>query len=195
MTPRNSVKPLAFPQTTVYTACSPRTSDLFLSPHCKQQQTQQMSPPGSSKGVKPPGKPADPRTRLLSEYTQDADNGTFSSRPTSSGGSVSSGLNWFKRATTTATLAEGAGVKHPWLMYLSYYIPCIGWVGHYQWSFLIGDVAAGSMFLLSSTVLKSHVDKLQLRLQASTFPWRSPSPQTWLTCNPSTACTPLQYNP
>ncbi|KAI5809265.1 sulfate transporter family-domain-containing protein [Pyronema omphalodes] len=124
-----------------------------------------MSPPGSSKGVKPPGRPADPRTRLLAEYTQDADNGTFSSRPTSPGGSVSSGSNWFKRATTTATLAEGAGVKHPWLMYLSYYIPCIGWVGHYQWSFLIGDIAAGitiaSFYIPMALSLSANLAHLQ----------------------------------
>ena len=108
---------------------------------------------------------ADPRTRLLSELhdRSASDHGTFtlggagscqSSRSSSirsapgTGAGAGAKRGWMKRAVTTTELAEGAGVKHPWLMYLSYYIPCIAWVGHYQWSLLLGDFAAGSMLSL-----------------------------------------------
>ena len=120
---------------------------------------------------------ADPRTRLLSDYV--SDNGTFapgSCQSSSRGSSIRSGAGagagagpgsgaaskrgWMKRAATTAELAEGAGVKHPWLMYLSYYIPCIAWVGHYEWSHLLGDFAAGSMLPFSP------------RLRLADFFWR-----------------------
>ena len=112
---------------------------------------------------------ADPRTRLLSEFHEHyvSDNGTFApgSCPSSRGSSIRSAAGagagvgpgsgaaskrgWMKRAATTAELAEGAGVKHPWLMYLSYYIPCIAWIGHYEWGHLMGDFAAGSMLPFS----------------------------------------------
>jgi len=121
-----------------------------------------MSWPGSSKNPsaaasKPHHRAADPRARLLQELNDNAsDNGTFTpigSRPASSDDSVRSGgggsapkRSWLQRATTTTVLAEEAGVKRPWLMYLSYYIPCIAWVQKYQWSFFMGDVAAGSEF-------------------------------------------------
>ncbi|KAA8906629.1 putative sulfate transporter [Sphaerosporella brunnea] len=113
-----------------------------------------MSPPGSSTGSSAPMKrPLDPRARLLSEEFHDgiADHGTFSptsigSRPESpSGGSVRSGFTpgFIKRAAATAERAEEAGVKRPWLMYMSYYIPCIAWVQQYKMWYLIGDIAAG----------------------------------------------------
>ncbi|KAF8532838.1 sulfate transporter family-domain-containing protein [Trichophaea hybrida] len=128
-----------------------------------------MSRPGSSKDAKlPPPHFANPRTRLL--YDNVSDNGTFSpfggSLPSSAGSSVRSGRigggggsgggnggsgsgggtqkqNWRQRAATTTNLAEEAGVKYPWLMYMSYYIPCIAWVRRYEWSHLVGDIAAG----------------------------------------------------
>ena len=118
-----------------------------------------MSLPGSSKDTSAASKPhhraIDQRTRLLQGLHDNAsDNGTFTpidSRPASPGDSVRSGSGglppkrtWLERATTTTVLAEEAGVKRPWLMYLSYYIPCIAWVQKYQWSFFMGDVAAGS---------------------------------------------------
>lgn len=122
-----------------------------------------MSRPGSSKDAKLPLPPhiANPRTRLLHDNV--SDNGTFSpigSLPSSAGSSVRSGRlggggsspagnhkqNWRQRAATTTNLAEEAGVKYPWLMYMSYYIPCISWVGRYEWSFFVGDLAAGSKF-------------------------------------------------
>ena len=94
---------------------------------------------------------ADPRTRLLSELNDSADNGTFtsgSSRPSSpgstrSGPTLKPGL--LNRAATTISRAEEAGVRHPWLMYMSYYVPSISWVAAYEWRFLPGDIAAGSM--------------------------------------------------
>ena len=58
------------------------------------------------------------------------------------------GPSLLKRATATAELAEGAGVKRPWLMYLSYYIPCIAWIGRYRWNYFIGDLVAGGWYPL-----------------------------------------------
>ncbi|PWW73953.1 hypothetical protein C7212DRAFT_283826 [Tuber magnatum] len=104
-----------------------------------------------------------PLTRLLRDSEGTPDHGTFTSQdfrdsrpgsprviPVTTGSEppdLRSGLSgrgtFLKRATATAELAENAGVKRPWLMYMSYYIPCIGWVGRYKWSFLLGDVVAG----------------------------------------------------
>lgn len=116
-------------------------------------------------GSRPRGEP-NPLTRLLVQRRDNAsDHGTFSSddetrpgTPQVSGsgsgeGSIHSttearlgGSILLKRKTTTARMAEEAGVTRPWLMYASYYIPSIGWVGKYQWSFLLGDVVAGGEF-------------------------------------------------
>jgi hypothetical protein len=105
----------------------------------------------------PSKRPADPRTRLLAELPDGGagDHGTFS-RPESSNSSIRSGgrpptlptPSWIKRAVTTTERAEEAGVKRPWLMYLSYYIPCIAWVQQYKMQYLVGDVAAGSKLSL-----------------------------------------------
>jgi hypothetical protein len=137
-------------------------------PHMPSNPT--ANPPGSSISPKLSAHHAhnhpNPRTRLLSELYSDniSDNGTFSTpigsprpgSPVDCTSSIRSGRSgravsirnkpgWVRRATMTTNIAEEAGVKRPWLMYLSYYIPCIAWVGHYQWSFLVGDVAAGSL--------------------------------------------------
>lgn len=122
-----------------------------------------MSPAGSSKNSpklqpKDSRRPPDLRTSLLS--TRDtSDLGTFTvpSSPVNEsanesvlGESVRSGSSkkgWLHRAATTTALAEDAGVRRPWLMYISYYIPFIAWVGEYQWSFLLGDVVAGGKLL------------------------------------------------
>lgn len=108
-----------------------------------------------------------PFTRLLRDSEGSTDHGTFTSQhfrdsrpgsprvvPVTTGleptDSIRIGLSargtFLKRATATAELAENAGVKRPWLMYMSYYIPCIGWVGRYKWSYLLGDVVAGGLF-------------------------------------------------
>lgn len=124
-----------------------------------------MSSP--SRPERPHRHDADPLTRLLRDSEGSADHGTFTSQhfrdsrpgsprvvPTTTGpeptDSIRLGLSrpatFLKRATATAELAENAGVKRPWLMYMSYYIPCIGWIGRYKWSYLLGDVVAGGLF-------------------------------------------------
>lgn len=60
-----------------------------------------------------------------------------------------------KRKTTTARMAEEAGVTRPWLMYASYYIPSIGWIGNYQWSYLLGDVVAGGELCLTRVLSRT----------------------------------------
>ncbi|KAK6525945.1 hypothetical protein TWF281_010987 [Arthrobotrys megalospora] len=44
---------------------------------------------------------------------------------------------------TTSELARQSGVRHPRLMYMSYYIPAIKWIPHYDLKYLAGDVIAG----------------------------------------------------
>lgn len=115
-----------------------------------------QTPSGSYKDATRP--PAHPRTRLLHDDAY-SDNGTFtpiasrpvspggsdshSDQPSSTGGSVLRRSKWLTRTAATTSVAEEAGVKRPWLMYVSYYVPVIAWVGRYEWSFLVGDVAAG----------------------------------------------------
>ncbi|KAK6346649.1 hypothetical protein TWF696_006769 [Orbilia brochopaga] len=48
-----------------------------------------------------------------------------------------------RRKLSTAELARYSGVKHPHLMYLSYYIPALKWIPHYDFKYLAGDVVAG----------------------------------------------------
>lgn len=50
----------------------------------------------------------------------------------------------------TADLAKHHGVKNPTLMYLSYYVPCVSWIGNYRLSYLPGDIIAGSEYVRSS---------------------------------------------
>lgn len=116
-----------------------------------------MSTPSGSR----PSRGANPLTRLLAVDGNTSDHGTFTSsdddtRPGTPVASVHLGPEvrmgggiLLKRKTTTARMAEEAGVTRPWLMYASYYIPSIGWLGTYQWSYLLGDVVAGSEFALT----------------------------------------------
>ncbi|KAG9247070.1 sulfate transporter family-domain-containing protein [Calycina marina] len=46
------------------------------------------------------------------------------------------------RRSTTGRLAEEAGIKNTWKMYLSYYIPFLGWIPQYRWMHLRGDLVA-----------------------------------------------------
>ncbi|KAH0612518.1 uncharacterized protein H6S33_008898 [Morchella sextelata] len=113
-----------------------------------------MSDPSGSRA--PKGSEPNPFTRLLAPRFDgnNSDHGTFSSdddtRPTTPLilGATSSEVRMgggilLKRKTTTARMAQEAGVKRPWLMYASYYIPSIGWMREYDRSCLLGDVVAG----------------------------------------------------
>lgn len=122
-----------------------------------------MSTPSGSRPPRSANQP-NPLTRLLAAHPDgnSSDHGTFTSsddetRPGTPVASVNStpevrmgGGILLKRKTTTARMAEEAGVTRPWLMYASYYIPSIGWMGTYQWSYLLGDVVAGSEFALAA---------------------------------------------
>lgn len=122
-----------------------------------------MSTPSGSRPSRGANEP-NPLTRLLAARLDgdSSDHGTFTSsddetRPGTPVASVSSGPEvrmgggiLLKRKTTTARMAQEAGVTRPWLMYASYYIPSIGWMGTYQWSYLVGDVVAGSEFALAT---------------------------------------------
>lgn len=122
----------------------------------------------------PPRSAADPRTRLLSQAASPAtstEHGTFRFEPSPSGSRPSSpsvrtsanpsnalravlpSTSWLKRAATTTELARESGVRHPRVMYASYYIPSIAWIGRYEWSYLVGDVVAGSTLFVPA-----HVD-------------------------------------
>ncbi|KAK6537358.1 hypothetical protein TWF694_011550 [Orbilia ellipsospora] len=48
-----------------------------------------------------------------------------------------------RQLMSTSELARSSGVKHPRLNYLSYYIPAIKWIPHYDLKYLAGDVIAG----------------------------------------------------
>ncbi|KAF3908365.1 Prestin [Arthrobotrys entomopaga] len=48
-----------------------------------------------------------------------------------------------RQKMTTSELARESGVKHPRLNYLSYYIPAIKWIPHYDLKYLAGDITAG----------------------------------------------------
>lgn len=113
-----------------------------------------MSLPSGSRAPRP--SEPNPFTRLLSPRfdSNNSDHGTFSSdddtRPTTPlilGATTSEvrmgGGILLKRKTTTARMAQEAGVKRPWLMYASYYIPSVGWMREYDRSCLLGDVVAG----------------------------------------------------
>lgn len=119
-----------------------------------------MSTPSGSRPSRDAHQP-NPLTRLLAVDGNTSDHGTFTSsddetRPGTPVASVHLGPEvrmgggiLLKRKTTTARMAEEAGVTRPWLMYASYYIPSIGWMGTYQWSYLLGDVVAGGEFTLA----------------------------------------------
>lgn len=118
-----------------------------------------MSTPSGSRPSRGAHQP-NPLTRLLAERSDGntSDHGTFTSsddetRPGTPVASMHSGSEvrmgggiLLKRKTTTTRMAQEAGVTRPWLMYASYYIPSIGWMGTYQWSYLVGDVVAGGKF-------------------------------------------------
>ncbi|EPS36314.1 hypothetical protein H072_10196 [Dactylellina haptotyla CBS 200.50] len=57
-------------------------------------------------------------------------------------GSVNNGRKR-QQKMSTSELARYSGVKHPRLMYMSYYIPAIKWVPHYDLKYLAGDITAG----------------------------------------------------
>ncbi|KAL7267126.1 hypothetical protein RUND412_010299 [Rhizina undulata] len=128
-----------------------------------------MSSSNNPRGATRPQHEPNPLTRLLAEElpgsSASSHHGTFAPRPGSAASShdslpprelaesVRSGFSgrfgpkgprgWLNRAFTTAYIAEGAGVKWPWLRYISYYIPCIGWMRKYRVEYLVGDLVAG----------------------------------------------------
>jgi hypothetical protein len=55
---------------------------------------------------------------------------------------IQDGLLSSNKKTTTGWMAHKNGVKHPRLMYLTYYIPLLNWAKQYEWRFFTGDLIA-----------------------------------------------------
>ncbi|KAJ6258275.1 Prestin [Drechslerella dactyloides] len=97
------------------------------------------SPTSSVTGIPPPNMP-----RKISSFGAipihdlDDDEGSIASD-----GGESSFNRKRRRKMSTVELARFSGVKYPWLMYLSYYVPALKWIPHYDLKFLAGDIVAG----------------------------------------------------
>ena len=47
-----------------------------------------------------------------------------------------------RHLSATQWLAKQHGIEMSWMMYLSYYVPLINWIGQYRWSYVRGDLVA-----------------------------------------------------
>ncbi|KAI1266938.1 sulfate transporter 4.1 [Xylariaceae sp. FL1019] len=66
-----------------------------------------------------------------------------------------------KKMATSSALAERHGFEDSWLMYLSYYIPCLIWIRQYKWSWLQGDLTAAlTMASMYLPMALSYADNL-----------------------------------
>ncbi|KAI0164577.1 sulfate transporter 4.1 [Xylariaceae sp. FL1272] len=66
-----------------------------------------------------------------------------------------------KKMATSSALAERHGFEDSWLMYLSYYIPCLTWMRQYKWSWLKGDMTAAlTMASMYLPMALSYADNL-----------------------------------
>ncbi|KAF3904721.1 Prestin [Dactylellina cionopaga] len=105
-----------------------------------------VPPTTASSTSSAPGASAPPFNRVLSSFgaipTARLDDDR-SSIMSDGAGSINGNGRKRQQKMSTSELARQSGVKHPRLMYMSYYIPALKWIPHYDLKYLAGDVTAG----------------------------------------------------